>query len=118
MEIRGRRCHDCLVITVAGDIDLNTESRLSDYLHDALESTPKLVVDLSEAGLVSAAGLAILARTGDAARARGGWLRATGASGLVRRSLVRAALQDKVPLATHPEAACHGDDRPQTDPPD
>jgi anti-sigma B factor antagonist len=58
-----------LVLSISGRLDSSTSKNLEDVLPDRMQSTPTVVVDLSEVEYVSSAGLRVLLKAAKIARA-------------------------------------------------
>jgi anti-anti-sigma factor len=75
------------VVRVRGDLDLDVAPGLRAALERATAARPYVVVDLSEAGVIDAAGLGALVRARNSARRRQGELLLAGPSRFVQTVL-------------------------------
>lgn len=95
ISLRTTRCNpQVCVVSVGGELDLETSPRLADHLAAALAQTTRtLVIDLSEVEYVGSVGLATLIATHDRATERGAGVHIVG-NRVVRRLLTVSGLLD------------------------
>jgi|SRR5580704_2533043 anti-sigma B factor antagonist len=87
------------VVTVAGEIDISTVTRLRECLFELAASGGPLVVDLEQVGFIDSAGLSALVGTANRAAAHGGSLYATCARPKTRKLFRLTGLDRRIPLA-------------------
>ena len=89
-----------VVVSVTGDIDLNSETRLREALTQ-LESGPprRVIVDLSGVEFMASAGIHVLLDVGAALRSEGGLLIIACARPVVARVLTLTGADQLVPVA-------------------
>lgn len=87
LEVTTRRLPRAIVVDVRGEVDAYTRDRLAAAVQAALhESTPIVVIDLSQVGFLGSPGLAVLVDAHTAAHAAGRLLRVVVAH---RRPVIR-----------------------------
>lgn len=74
LTIEVRHEQDYAIVTVAGEIDLSTVTRLRERLFDISTSGNALVVDLDRVTFIDSVGLSVLVGTANRAVAYGGCL--------------------------------------------
>jgi anti-anti-sigma factor len=88
LDLSTERLGDRAVVSVGGEVDLETASRLGAHTLDAMrEVSPHLVLDLSGVTFMDSTGLKVLLSLHRRAEAAGGTLAIAGASRSVRKVL-------------------------------
>ncbi|MGW8063739.1 STAS domain-containing protein [Streptomyces ziwulingensis] len=75
------------VVTLAGEVDLDGSSQLSDVLLSCVQTTPGTVVDFGEVGFLDSSGINVLITAHRAAESRGVWFRIAAPQHAVERVL-------------------------------
>ncbi|MFC7549903.1 STAS domain-containing protein [Plantactinospora sp. GCM10030261] len=82
-------------IVLTGELDMATAPELTTVIEDVVQAgAQRLLVDLSDLEFCDSTGMAAFVRGDNLTRARGGWLRLTGAGGTVDRVLRVSGLAD------------------------
>ncbi|MET3961503.1 anti-sigma B factor antagonist [Marmoricola sp. OAE513] len=76
-----------VVVTVAGDHDLDTADDLRQQLFEAIGTNPQVVLDLSRMTFCDSVCLGVLVSSHQAAVSAGGWLRVAAPGTYIRRVL-------------------------------
>ena len=116
LEMTRSRHGDLVVVSLAGEVDVDNVSRVRQCLDDAVEAHgPRLVVDLSGLTFIDTTGLGVLVRQLAALRDRNGTMALVAPDGQVLRRLRRTNLAplfpiyDTLPQAlAQPEAGARG----------
>lgn len=87
LDLSTRRHGERAVVTVVGEVDLETASHLGDHALEALQDTPHLVLDLTGVDFMDSTGLKVLLSTQRRAELAGGSLALVGPSRAVRKIL-------------------------------
>jgi anti-sigma B factor antagonist len=102
--------HDAVVVTLHGDLDLNSADLLRDSLTRLFEqAVTKIVVDLGEVAFCDSVGLSAFILGHRRCQATGGYLRLAAATPFLQRLLAVVGLLGPVPLYNTVAAACAGD---------
>jgi len=99
-----------LIVSVVGDLSIDTRSWLADFVEGMLGTGACVVVDLSDVRLCDATSMTMLILIADRCRDRGGWLRLTGVHDLVARAFAIVAFGRVVPIYATVEAAVTGNE--------
>ena len=117
-----RRERGCVVVTVAGEIDIITVTRLRQTLFDLTAGGHPLVVDLDQVSFIDSAGLAALVGTAKRATAGGGSLHVVCAQPNTGKLFQLTGLDRRIPLARTLDEAMQAAARPgphrDSEPPD
>jgi anti-sigma B factor antagonist len=109
LDLSTRRLGDRAVVSVGGEVDLETASQLSDAALDVVrEGCPHLVVDLTDVTFMDSTGLKVLLAIHHRAQLAGGSLALAGASRTVLRVLTLTGLDQTFPLHDTVEDALAG----------
>ena len=87
------------IVTVAGEIDISTVSRLRERLFERATSGAPLVVDLGQVSFIDSVGLAVLVGAANRAAVHGGSLRVVCARPRIRQLLRLTGLDHRILLA-------------------
>jgi anti-sigma B factor antagonist len=87
------------IVTVTGEIDISTVTRLRERLFELAAGGRPLVVDLDQVSFVDSAGLAALVGAAKRAAAHGGSLHVICAQPQIRQLFRRTGLDRQIPLA-------------------
>ena len=98
IEVRHER--DYAIVTVAGEIDLSTVTRLRERLFEIATSGNALVVDLDRVTFIDSVGLSVLVGTANRAVAHGSSLQVACAPPKIRQLLRLTGLDRQIPLAS------------------
>jgi anti-sigma B factor antagonist len=93
------------IVTVAGEIDIATVTRLRECLFERAASGVPLVVDLGQVSFIDSVGLAVLVGTANRAAAHDGSLQVVCAQPRIRQLLRLTGLDRRIPLAPSLEEA-------------
>jgi anti-sigma B factor antagonist len=99
LTIGVRREHGYAIVTVAGEIDIATVSRLRERLLELAADGGSLVADLDRVGFIDSAGLGALVGVAKRAAAGGGSLQVVCAQPKTRQLFRLAGLDRRIPLA-------------------
>ena len=99
LTIRVRRERDCPVVTVAGEIDIATVTRLRERLFELAAGGRPLIADLDQVSFIDSAGLGALVAAATRAAAHGGSLQVVCARPQVRQLFRLTGLDRRIPLA-------------------
>jgi anti-sigma B factor antagonist len=99
LTIRVRRERGCVVVAVAGEVDIATVTRLRERLFKLAASGRTLVVDLDQVSFIDSAGLAALVGAAKRAAAHGASLQVICARSKTRQLFRLTGLDSQVPLA-------------------
>lgn len=99
LTIEVRREQGYAIVTVAGEIDISTVTRLRECLFEMAASGVPLVVDLDRVDFIDSVGLAVLVGTANRATARGDSLRVACAQPKICQLLRLTGLDRRIPLA-------------------
>jgi anti-sigma B factor antagonist len=100
LTIEVRHEQDYGIVTVAGEIDIATVTRLRERLFDIAASGNPLVVDLDQVSFIDSVGLSVLVGTANRAVAHGGSLQVACAQPKIRQLLRLTGLDRRIPLAS------------------
>ena len=90
---------DSIVVTVRGDLDLDSSTVLSTTLEQVLDRpAPRIVIDLTGVGFCDSTGLSAFAVGHNRALAGGGWLRLAGPSEFLGELLDTVGLTPRIPV--------------------
>ncbi|GAA0509829.1 anti-sigma factor antagonist [Paractinoplanes deccanensis] len=90
---------DSVVVTVRGDLDIDSNTVLSTTLGQVLDRDhPMIIVDLSGVNFCDSTGLSALVVGHNRARAGGGWLRLAAPSEFLGRLLDTVGLTPRIPV--------------------
>jgi anti-anti-sigma factor len=99
LDLSTRPVGDRAVVTVGGEVDLETASQLGDHALDALrEVSPHVVLDLSDVTFMDSTGLKVLLTVARRAELAGGSFAVAGASRTVRKILSLTGLDQTFTL--------------------
>jgi anti-anti-sigma factor len=87
------------IVTVAGEIDISTVTRLREPLFELAASGFPLVLDLDQVSFIDSVGLAVLVGTANRAATHGGSLQVACARPKIRELLRLTGLDRRIPLA-------------------
>ncbi|MEV4348872.1 STAS domain-containing protein [Actinoplanes sp. NPDC049596] len=88
---------ESVVITVRGDLDIDSNTVLTTTLDQVLDRPrPMVIVDLSGVGFCDSTGLSALVIGHNRARAVGGWLRLAAPSDFIERLLETVGLTPRI----------------------
>jgi anti-anti-sigma factor len=107
LTIGVRRERGCAIVTVAGEIDISTVTRLREQLFELAASGP-LVADLDQVGFIDSAGLSALVGAARRAVAHGGSLRVVCAQPKTRKLFRLTGLDRRIALARTLDEALAG----------
>jgi anti-anti-sigma factor len=93
------------IVTVAGEVDIATVTRLREPLFELAASGHPLVVDLDRVSFIDSAGLAALVGASKRAAAHGGCLKVVCARRQTRQLFRLTGLDSQIPLASTLEEA-------------
>ena len=99
LTIEVRRGRGVAIVTVAGEIDIATVTRLRERLLEVAASGRPLVADLDRVGFIDSAGLSALVGAAKRAAASGGSLQVVCARPRTRQLLRLTGLDRRIPLA-------------------
>ena len=99
LTIRARREPGCVVVTIAGEVDIATVARLRERLSAVAAVGVPLVADLDQVSFIDSAGLSVLVGTANRAAAHGGSLYAACARPKIRKLFRLTGLDCRIPLA-------------------
>lgn len=99
LTIRARREPGCVVVTVAGEVDIATVARLRARLSAAAAPGIPLVADLDQVSFIDATGLGALAAAAREAAARGVSMYVVCGRAQTRRLFRVTGLDRQIPLA-------------------
>jgi anti-sigma B factor antagonist len=103
LTIEVRQEQGYAIMTVAGEIDISTVTRLREPMFEMAASGSPLVVDLDQVSLIDSVGLAVLVGTANRAAADGGSLQVACARPKIRQLLCLTGLDRRIPLARTPD---------------
>ncbi|MEW9548592.1 STAS domain-containing protein [Nonomuraea sp. NPDC050783] len=99
LEMSRRRHGELVVVSLAGEVDVDNASRVRQCLGEAVAAHgPRLVVDLSELTFIDTTGLGVLVRQLAALRERDGSMALVAPDGQVLRRLRRTNLAPLFPI--------------------
>jgi anti-anti-sigma factor len=107
LTIGVRRERGCAIVTVAGEIDIATVTRLRERLFELAPSGP-MVADLDQVGFIDSAGLSALVGAAKRAAAHGGSLRVVCAQPKTRKLFRLTGLDRQIALARTLDEALAG----------
>jgi anti-sigma B factor antagonist len=87
------------IVTVAGEIDISTVTRLRERLFERATSGTPLVVDLDQVSFIDSVGLAVLVGTANRAAEHGGSLQVASGRPKIHQLLRLTGLDRRIPLA-------------------
>ena len=99
LTIEVRHEQDYAIVTVVGEIDISTVTRLRDRLFEMAASGAPLVVDLGQVSFIDSVGLATLVGAAKRAAEHGGSLQIACARPKIRELLRLTGLDRRIPLA-------------------
>jgi anti-sigma B factor antagonist len=99
LTIRARHERGCAVVTVAGEIDIATATRLRERLSGLAANGRPLVADLDQVSFTDSAGLAALVGAANRAAAHGGSLHVVFARPQIRQLFRLTGLDRRLALA-------------------
>lgn len=99
LTIEVRHEQDCVIVTVAGEIDISTVTRLRERLFEIAASGNPLVVDLDQVTFIDSVGLSVLVGAANRTAAHGGSLQVACAPAKIRELLRLTGLDRRIPLA-------------------
>lgn len=94
LDLSTRRHGERAVVTVAGEVDLETASQLGDHALAALQDTPHLVLDLTGVDFMDSTGLKVLLNVQRRVELAQGSLALVGPSRAVRKILSLTGLDE------------------------
>ncbi|CAL9669052.1 MULTISPECIES: STAS domain-containing protein [unclassified Streptomyces] len=97
-----------ILVTLAGEVDLDGSSQLREVLLDSVESAPGTVVDFAEVGFLDSSGINVLICAHRAAESRGVWLRLAAPREAVARVLRLVGVDALIPCYPSAEQALAG----------
>jgi anti-sigma B factor antagonist len=97
IEVRHERGY--AVVTVAGEIDISTVTRLRERLLELAASDRPVVADLDQVGFIDAVGLSALVGAANRAAAHDGSLHVVCARPRIRQLFRLTGLEGRIPLA-------------------
>ena len=100
LTIEVRHEQDYAIVTVAGEIDLSTVTRLRERLFEIATSGNALVVNLDRVTFIDSVGLSVLVGTANRAVAHGSSLQVACAPPKIRQLLRLTGLDRQIPLAS------------------
>ena len=103
---------DCVVVAVAGEVDLLTADQLRGSLMTVVERYPVVVVDLAEVQFLSSTGLAALTLAHRVAVASGNQLRLVATDRVTLRPLEITGMTTQIAVFDSTDDAMAGGDRP------
>jgi anti-anti-sigma factor len=103
---------DCVVVAVAGEVDLLTADQLRDALMGVVERYAVVVVDLAEVQFLSSTGLAALTLAHRVAVASGNQLRLVATDRVTLRPLEITGMTTQIAVFDSTDDAMAGGDRP------
>lgn len=92
LHLSTRQADDHAVVSVGGEVDLETASQLGDHALDALRDCPNLVLDLTDVTFMDSTGLKVLLSIQRRADLAGGTLAVAGPTRSVRKILALTGL--------------------------
>jgi anti-sigma B factor antagonist len=92
LDLSTRVVDDRAVVTVTGEVDLETASQMGDHALEALREQPHLLLDLSGVTFMDSTGLKVLLSVQRRADLAGGSLALAGATSPVRKILALTGL--------------------------
>ena len=99
----------CMVLTLAGELDVSTVGRWRDVLAGLVEAGPdRVVVDLSGLRLMEPRGVHVLVEAQEALMARGGSMAVACPNGMVARVLGLTGADQRIPVYGSVRAAVRG----------
>jgi anti-anti-sigma factor len=99
LTVEVRHEQDYAVVTVAGEIDISTVTRLRGRLFELAAGDRPVVADLDQVGFIDAAGLSALIGAANRAAAHGGSLHVVCARPRIRQLFRLTGLDCRIPLA-------------------
>lgn len=105
LTVAVRRERGCVVVAVAGEIDISTVTGLRERLFELAEDGQPLIVDLNEVTFIDSAGLGTLVSVSRRAAAHGGSLRAVCERPQTRKLLWMTGVDRRIPLEASLEEA-------------
>jgi anti-sigma B factor antagonist len=99
LTIRARREPGCMVVTVAGEVDIATVARLRERLSALVAGGVPVVADLDQVSFIDATGLGALAGAAREAAALGASMYVVCARAQTRRLFRVTGLDRQIPLA-------------------
>ena len=99
LTIEVRHGRGCAIVTVAGEIDIATVTRLRERLFELAPSGRPLIADLDRVGFIDSAGLSALVGAAKRAAASGGSLQVICARPRTRQLLRLTGLDRRIPVA-------------------
>lgn len=106
LDLSTRRLGDRTVVSVGGEVDLETASQLGDHALEALHEGPHMVLDLTQVSFMDSTGLKVLLSVQRRAELAGGSLALAGASRSVRKILALTGLDQSFGLYDTVDEAC------------
>jgi anti-sigma B factor antagonist len=105
-EVSGRS-----IVVVSGEVDQSSADEFKDALMQAVELSPRVIVDLGDLGFIDSSGLSALVAGFHAARSAGGTLVVANPAGIVRRLLELTNLDTALDVRPSVEDALASDDQ-------
>jgi anti-sigma B factor antagonist len=105
LTIEVRQEQGYAIVTVAGEIDISTVTRLRETLFEMAASGIPLVLDLNQVSFIDSVGLAVLVGTANRAATHGGSLQVACAGPKIRQLLRLTGLDRRIPVASTPAEA-------------
>jgi anti-anti-sigma factor len=96
------------VVSVEGEVDLVSSDQLRRVLHDAIETTPSVTVDLSGLTFIDSSGLSALVSAHKRAREAGGVLTLRHPTPMLRRLLDITRLETLLVIEPEEQAPAEG----------
>jgi anti-sigma B factor antagonist len=87
-----------VIITLQGELDVNTAGQLRQEILALVEAGRRLVVDTSGLTFCGSSGIAVFVQARDEAQARGAQLRIVVPAGALRRAVEAVGLSDYLPI--------------------
>ncbi len=117
LTIEVRHQQGCVIVSVAGEIDISTVTPLHERLFEMAASGAPLVVDLEQVSFIDSVGLATLMGAAKRAAAHGGSLQVACMLPKIRQLVRLAGLDSQIPLAHTLDEALTFRAATSTDPP-
>jgi anti-sigma B factor antagonist len=100
LDITVRSEHGCVIVAVAGEIDISTVAQLRERLYELAANGGTLIVDLNRVTFIDSTGLGALVGTARRVAEHGGNLYAVCAQPQPRKLLWTTGVDKRIPLAT------------------
>ena len=98
LTIEVRHEQGCVIVAVAGEIDISTVTPLRECLFEVAASGAPVVADLEQVSFIDSVGLATLVGAAKRAAAHGGSMRVVGALPKIRELVHITELDRRIPL--------------------